>query len=257
MPDKTCSFSLDHYREILQTAKESGYEFLLFDELLSTAEQCCLLRHDIDYTPEKATEFGKIEADLGIRSTYFFQIVAWTYNIRERASYQAIRELSDMGHQIALHFDVTWRGASQWEELPNLCTKERELLSHLTGLDIPDIVSFHNPGTYANKVIDKEVAGIHHTYEPRYFSAYKYLSDSQGWYEGCVCKLFESGKYPRIQLLTHPYIWWDDPHSDFIENMSALINMRRDQLTEYMIEHHPVCTKNQDQLRSFVKSDLK
>lgn len=254
MSTEICSFSLEHYREILRTAKNTGYEFLLFDEAQTTAaERCCLLRHDIDYTPEKATEFGRIEADLGIRSTYFFQVVAWTYNTRERTCYQAVRELTDMGHQIALHFDVTWRADAQWEDLPDLCARERDLLAHLTGLDIPDIVSFHNPGAYADKVVDKEVAGIHHTYEPRYFSALKYLSDSQGWYEGCVCKLFESGKYPRIQLLTHPYIWWEDPRSDFVEDMATFINMRRDQLTEYMITYHPVCAKNQDRLRRLVE----
>lgn len=257
MSTKQCSFSLEHYREILQTAKNNGYLFLLFDEAETTsAERCCLLRHDIDYTPEKATEFGRIEADLGIQSTYFFQVVAKTYNPREQATYQAIHELVDMGHKIALHFDVTWQADTTWECLPDLCAREQDLLAHLTDLDIPDIVSFHNPGTYADKVIDKDVTGIHHTYEPRYFSAFKYLSDSQGWYEGCMCKLFESGKYPKIQLLTHPYIWWSDPHEDFVKDMAALINMRRSQLTEYMITHHPVCSKNKDRLRMLVKKDF-
>jgi hypothetical protein len=255
MSTETCSFSLQHYREILQTAKTAGYEFLLFDEAqTSTADRCCLLRHDIDYTPEKAMEFGKIEADCGIRSTFFFQVVAWTYNARERTCYRTIRELADMGHQIGLHFDVTWQAQTGWEDLLDLCARERELLSHMTGLNIPDIISFHNPGTYAVKVINKDVVGIHHTYEPRYFSEFKYLSDSQGWYEGCVCKIFESGKYPNIQLLTHPYIWWEVPRSDFIEDMAAFINMRRDELTQYMIAHHPVCAKHEDRLRKLVEN---
>jgi len=254
MSTEACSFSLGHYQEILQAAKNSGYEFLLFDEAqAASADRCCLLRHDIDYTPEKATEFGRIEADVGIRATYFFQVVASTYNIREQTVYKTIHELADMGHKIALHFDVTWRADARWEDLPDLCAHERKLLELLTDLDIPDIVSFHNPGTYAKKVVDKDVAGIHHAYEPRYFSAFKYLSDSQGWYEGCVCKLFESGKYPKIQLLTHPYIWSNDPRAGFVEDMAGLINMRRDQLTEYMITHHPVCAKNQDLLRKLVK----
>lgn len=253
MSDEVCSFSLGHYREILRTAKTSGYKFLLFDEAQSSAaERCCLLRHDIDYTPEKAIEFGRIEADLGIRSTYFFQVVAWTYNAREKKCYQTIQELANMGHQIALHFDVTWQDDAKWDDLPKLCARERNLLSYISDLEIPDIISFHNPGTYADKVVDKDVVGIHHTYEPRYFSEYKYLSDSQGWYEGCVCKIFESGKYPKIQLLTHPYIWWDKPRSDFIEDMATFINYRRNQLVDYMVEYHPVCTKNQDRLRKLV-----
>ncbi len=255
MSKEICSFSLKHYRDILRAAKKSGYEFLLFGEAeTKTAKRYCLLRHDVDYAPEKVLEFGQVEAELGIRSTYFFQIGAWTYNTRERTSYRAIRELADMGHQIALHFDVTWKEDTEWAELPELCARERALLAHLTGLEIPDIISFHNPGSYADKVVGKEIAGIHHTYEPRYFSAFKYLSDSQGWYEGCVCGLFESARYPRIQLLTHPYIWCEGPRTDFIEDMAVLINMRRDQLTEYMITYHPVCEKNKDRLRKLVKN---
>ena len=256
MSIKECSFSLEHYREILQTAKSNGYEFLLFDEVEeATSERSCLLRHDIDYTPEKATQFGKIEADLGIRCTYFFQVAAWTYNVREQKCYETIQELNEMGHQIALHFDVTWGKDAEWNELPDMCSYERNLLALLTDKDIPEIVSFHNPHTYKEKVLNKEVAGIRHTYEPRYFSKYKYLSDSQGWYEGCVCKIFRNGKYPKIQLLTHPYIWWEKPHSDFIEDMATFINMRRRQLTEYMIRTHPVCANNQDRLRKFLESN--
>ena len=75
MSTEFCDFSLDHYREILESAKNSGYDFLLFDEVQTKATgRTCLLRHDIDYAPEKAMEFGQIEADLGIRSTYFFKL---------------------------------------------------------------------------------------------------------------------------------------------------------------------------------------
>ena len=246
---------MGHYKEILQTAKSSGYKFLLFNQgRTGISDKQCLLRHDIDYTPEKSKEFGRIEADLGIQSTYFFQVVAWTYNVREKVCYKTIRELHDMGHQIALHFDASWEEA-RLMDMPALCKNERALLATLTSLDIPDIVSFHNPGVHRDKVLNKEVAGIHHTYEPRYFSEFKYLSDSQGWYEGCVCKLFERGNYPRIQLLTHPYIWSKNPRSNFTEDVASLIKVRRDQLTEYMISYHPVCKKNASRLRRLVKKE--
>jgi hypothetical protein len=255
MSTNVCSFSWKHYREILEVAKNAGYKFLLFNEINSkTTEKCCLLRHDIDYAPEKAIEFGRIESTLGIRSTYFYQVSAWTYNTRERSCFEAIQTLNSMGHQIALHFDVTWwEGISSVDELVDACTYEKDMLARMTNIDISDIVSFHNPHTYADKVINKTLTGIHHTYEPKYFSDFKYLSDSQGWYEGCVCKLFESQKYQKIQLLTHPYIWSENPQTDFIEDMVTFINTRRDQLTEYMVKYHPVCKKNQDRFRSLLK----
>ena len=61
MSTNLCSFSWKHYREILEVAKKAGYNFLLFNEINSkTTEKCCILRHDIDYTPEKAIEFGQL-----------------------------------------------------------------------------------------------------------------------------------------------------------------------------------------------------
>jgi len=254
MSTNVCSFSWQHYREILEAGKNSGYKFLLFNEINgNTAEKYCLLRHDIDFAPEKAIEFGRIEYELGIRSTYFYQIGAWTYNTQERACSEAIQALNSMGHQIALHFDATWWEGISVEELADVCTYEKDMLARMTDIDISDIVSFHNPHTYADKVINKTLAGIHHSYEPKYFSDIKYLSDSQGWYEGCMCKLFESKKYPRIQLLTHPYIWSENPQTDFIEDMATFINTRRDQLTEYMVNTHPVCKKHQDRFRNLLK----
>ena len=252
-----CSFSLKHYRHILQTAIENGYEFALFNDYATAkSEYTCLLRHDIDYTPEKSIEFGKIEVELGIRSTYFYQIVASTYNIMERNNYDIIQELSKMGHQIALHFDVTWHKNASWDNLPNLCRQEQETLRNLAGVEVPDIISLHNPGEYGNQLLDKTVCGIHHTYEKRYFSEIKYISDSQGWYEGCICKIFENRKYPKIQLLTHPYIWWQSPKSSFIEDIAHLINYKKSQLTDYIIKYHPVCRKSSLELRNKVKLDI-
>ena len=124
---------------------------------------------------------------------------------------------------------------------------------NLIGVEVPDIISFHNPGEHGNKLLNKSVRGMHHTYENRYFSEIKYLSDSQGWYEGCVCKIFKNRKYPKIQLLTHPYIWWPSPQSNFIGDMAHLINLRKSQLTDYLIKHHPVCHKSSVELRNKVK----
>ena len=69
-----CDFSLAHYKEILETALSNGYSFLSYDEDLTPYKdkRVCVLRHDIDYTPERAVIFGEIEAELGIQSTYFF-----------------------------------------------------------------------------------------------------------------------------------------------------------------------------------------
>ena len=80
-----CSFNRQHYAEILETALEHGYRFIPYESLSTVApgQRVCILRHDIDYMPEWAVPMAEMEADLGISATYFFQVCAKTYNLRE------------------------------------------------------------------------------------------------------------------------------------------------------------------------------
>ncbi|MFH0983987.1 MAG: hypothetical protein V1882_00470 [Candidatus Omnitrophota bacterium] len=251
----TCDFSFAHYRRILQTAIKSGYKFIRFDELrdLPRGQKACVLRHDVDYLPEHAPFLSEIELSLGIRATYFFQICARTYNLREAMNYRIVRDLKRAGHTIGLHFDMTWDADAKWDEFPKICRREQVLFEKITGVRPCKIVSHHNPHRFTAQVLNSVTPGMRHTYEPQFFSKIKYLSDSQGWYEGCMCKIFAAAKYPRIQLCTHPYIWSKKPQKDFIGDMTRLIRRRSDELLEYCITYHPVCKKNEARLRREVQ----
>ena len=93
---------------------------------------------------------------------------------------------------------------------------------------------------------------MRHTYEKRYFSEIKYLSDSQGWYEGCPCHVFREERYPRLHLLTHPYIWPDREEGDFIEDMAAMVQFRGHELADYLVRYHPVVRKHETRFRSLL-----
>ncbi len=252
----SCSFSISHYRTILETALDHGYAFIGFDELpsLPAGQRACILRHDIDYLPGRAIVMGEIEAELGIRASYFFQIVAQTYNLREANNYRVLHQLKALGHTIGLHFDASWKDDAEWEELPALCDREKVAFEALTQISPCEMISFHNPHRFADRVLDQTIPGMRHSYEPALFSQIKYLSDSQGWYEGCVCKLFEQRSYPVIQLLTHPYIWPDAASGDFITDMASMITDAKHRLTEYLIRYHPVCARHADRLRALVNA---
>src|SRR2546425_4596819 len=111
MADHTCAFSLRHYKEILQIALSKGYRFIKFNELekLSEGQSACLLRHDVDYVPEWSLGFAEIESHLGIISTYFYQVCAKTYNLRESTNVRVVRKLKSLGHEIGLHLDLSWK----------------------------------------------------------------------------------------------------------------------------------------------------
>jgi len=252
----SCDFSIRHYRDILEAGLERGYQFIGYEELgaLPAGQKACILRHDVDYMPEWSPRLAEIESDLDIRSTYFFQVGASTYNLREPGNCHTVSKLSEMGHTLGLHFDVSWKENVQWEEAVSLCEQDKGVFKAITGIEPCDIVSFHNPRSFAEMVFDRSIPGLHHTYESAFFSSIKYLSDSQGWYEGCMCKVFASDKYDVIQLLIHPYIWPEDTAGDFISDIARMIKLRCDELTEYLLEYHPVCKGNEERLRSELES---
>lgn len=173
-----CDFSFRHYKEILEMLKKQGYEFCFFNSPSSRTKRV-YLRHDIDYSPERALEIAKIEKQLGVSSTFFVRLNSPFYNMRPK-------EIADLGHQIGLHFE---KGEIK-KQLEALGTK---------------IVSFHRP---SESVINKKFNGFISTYEPRFFRDIKYFSDSKGvWREGCIC---QQESLPSILHINMHPIWWDE-----------------------------------------------
>ncbi|MHC4139212.1 MAG: hypothetical protein ACYSR1_05060 [Planctomycetota bacterium] len=244
-----CDFSLKHYQFTLNTALDSGYRFYQYDKLPVTNDYVCVLRHDIDYTPERSLEFAEIEMQLDIKAYYFFLVSSEIYNIRNSQIHKILHLLKNMGHNVGLHFDLSWNPEVEWENVVHQCNKEKEIFEVLTDISPCNIISFHNPHKFTELVLNKSIAGITHTYEQRYFSDTKYLSDSQGWYEGCMCKIFQEKKYRKIQLLTHPYIWTSEPKADFIADMAQMLQDKTKNLTDHLINAHPVCLQHKEKLR--------
>lgn len=250
-----CNFGFQHYEDILQIGLEHGYQFLDFDALssLPPGQKGCIVRHDVDYMPEWSIRFGRIEQQLGIKSTYFFQICAKPYNLRETENYRVVRKLVDMGHTVGLHFDPAWKEGMEWEQVALLCEKDKALFEAITDIKPCDIISFHNPHRFTDLILNKDIARVRHTYESEFFSKIKYISDSQGWYEGCLCKIFVSEKYDRIQFLTHPHIWPGQTTGDFIRDMASMVKLYTDELVQYLVTFHPVCGRYEEPLRQEVR----
>ena len=248
-----CHFGIEHYDAILKEGLKAGYQFIDFNQLktLPKEQKACILRHDIDYMPERAIRFAEIENNLGIRSTYFFQVCAMTYNLRQYEHYNVVRKLAGMGHQIGLHFDLSWANMP-WKEVALFCEKDKKVFREITGIDPCEIISFHNPHRFKDLVLNQSIPKIRHTYEKSFFLDIKYISDSQGWYEGCMCQLFSSNKYKVFQFLTHPHIWPDRSTGDFISDMAQMIKLKTDELTQYLIDFHPVCKRNEARFRKEV-----
>lgn len=93
-------FTPDAYKQLLLALQQAGYAFFTFEEWCEGKAQGCyvILRHDIDKSPENALVIAKIEAETGIRSTFFFRTSPTIFIP------SIIKEIHALGHEIGYHY---------------------------------------------------------------------------------------------------------------------------------------------------------
>ena len=69
---------------------------------------------------------AKIENELGISTTYFFQVHSEFYNILERYSSDILLEIKTLGHHIGLHFDSHYYNIQSEDQLNQYITQDKE-----------------------------------------------------------------------------------------------------------------------------------
>lgn len=93
-------FTLSTYKQLLLTLQFQGFLFLNFEEYIQNPKgKVVILRHDVDLLPKNALRMAKLEADLGIKSTYFFRTVSPTFDRK------TIIQIGEMGHGIGYHYE--------------------------------------------------------------------------------------------------------------------------------------------------------
>lgn len=94
-------FTLKIYRLLLQTLKKSGYLFFTFEEYCSGKAdgKFVILRHDVDLRAGHSLATAKLEAELGIKASYYFRVVP------QSKKPAIIKEIVDLGHEIGYHYE--------------------------------------------------------------------------------------------------------------------------------------------------------
>lgn len=93
-------FTLRVYRSLLETFRKEDFQFCTFaDYIRNPFSRCIILRHDVDKKPYNSLIFARIEAEMGIRGTYYFRIVPKSWDE------QIVREIAAMGHEIGYHYE--------------------------------------------------------------------------------------------------------------------------------------------------------
>jgi hypothetical protein len=203
----TCTFDLDHYRELIEAARAGDYRFALFDHDPQRGD--LFLRHDVDLSLAAAIELAELEAELGAAATYFLMTESVFYNLASSEGEETLERLRALGHRVGLH--AVWPRAK------------------LDGR-FDAVVAWHNPEPdYMRGPID----GAVNVMEPRF--AANYRSDSnQHWRQGCPHDELAGGAFEWLQLLTHPELWVY-PGSTMRETMLAMLDAERDRRLEQLV----------------------
>jgi hypothetical protein len=206
-PGKDLSeFTEEGYRTLLRRAK-ARFRFAAFGE--QPPEPHVLWRHDVDTSVHRALALARIEAQEGVRATYFLMLRSEFYNLFEAAVLSRAREIAGLGHQIGLHFSFPPGVETQpKEDALRLISWELGVLQELLGT-APTAVSFHNLAPDAlERFNDSMVGGVVNAYGTAIFRGYTYCSDSNGyWRFASLGEQLQDPAVRRLQVLTHPE-WW-------------------------------------------------
>jgi hypothetical protein len=204
----TCSFDLDHYRELLDAAAAGGYRFARFDHEPHAGD--IFLRHDVDLSLEAALSLAELEQERGARATYFLMTESAFYNLDSQLGRDALARLRDLDHAVGLH-----------------AVHPR---AHFDARFDP-VLAWHNPDP---EFVHEPVDGAVNVMQPPWFTRGKYRSDSnQHWREGCPHEELRTGAFEWLQLLVHPEIWVYEGGT-MGTTMRAMLDAKREELLRYL-----------------------
>lgn len=200
------NYSLQSYRLIIERALASGYDFAPFTEAPTPAARRIYLRHDVDYSLKLALRLAQINAQLGVRGTFFVLLRSQVYNLLSSWSCEIVGRIHELGQHIALHAVV--RGSAPEQVGANLLADFEFARSNLPMLS--PVFSWHNPTAelIEGGLGSEQLAGLTNAYSARFIKEIAYFSDSNMRHAADdFLEFVSSGKYPTLQLLLHPLNW--------------------------------------------------
>ena len=236
-------FTYDAYISLIVKLRCFGYHFVGYDTC-DNYERCVILRHDIDYSIDKALILAELEAKQGVKSTYFTLLSSQFYNLISRENKEKLQYINSLGHDIGLHFDeLNYEGRQVKEQCKSLIINEVELMENILQLNIK-CVSMHRPSREtleANYNLDP----IINSYGQKFFNDFKYISDSRHKWRENVDKIIEDGNFNKLHILTHAF-WYNNENEELEESIKKFVNSAN-------IERYYTLSKNISDLCSIME----
>lgn len=221
--------SYNEYKKILEDIKVSG-KLMDYKDALN-ADEFLILRHDVEFSLERAYRMAQIEEIGGVFSSYFVQITNNSYNAISMQNRKLIKEMSNMGHKIGLHYHLN--GITDPLKTRDGIRDQIRIMSEMCEMPI-DRFSIHRPvrEVYYNSI---PIDGVINAYSPEFFTLteeggivkeeeleVKYIADSRHRWNYGYPDIDTLQRNKKIQLLIHPDFWSDKGY-DAERNFEKLI----------------------------------
>lgn len=232
-------FTYTAYCGLLSLLRQGGYAFTDYHDY-QAHPRCVILRHDVDNSLPQALRLAEIEADEGVKSTWFVLLRTDFYNPASASAQKTLRRIRELGHEIGLHFDeMAYSGEDGIEPCANSSIEEHiryeaDVLADICGCPITT-VSMHRPSK-ATLEADLKIPGMVNSYGQTFFHDFKYFSDSRRRWREPVEDIIRGGEHDRLHILTHAF-WYHEQDQDITESVGAFIRSANAERYEQMMEN--------------------
>jgi hypothetical protein len=221
---KFSDFTLKHYKKIIKTLKEN-HTFMSFTNF-EKQKKFVLKRHDVDFSLENALDVAIIESELGVTSTYFLMLHCEFYNLLEKKNIEIVKKISNMGHEIGLHFDAHFYDISDDKDLNDKISLEKRVLENFLEIKI-EVFSFHNTTPFTMSCQNYTYGSLINTYSSYFQGNLGYCSDSNGyWRFTRTIDFIKENNNKSLQITTYP-AWWTKEIDSPKSKIEKLINHSR------------------------------
>ena len=230
-------FSYNEFKNLINMVQQN-LPIVDYKDVNDNTKKFCVLRHDIEFSIDRAYKLAKIEKELGVVSTYTVQVRNNTYNALSEKNINLISKIKELGHHIGLHQNPP--SSMKLDTLKDYIMRDITILEDCYGFEI-DRFAFHRPKKeYLNCYV--ELDNRINCYDKKFFHFFEdkpesleilYLADSNHKWKYGYPLDFDFSKINKLQLLTHPFSW-SEKGGDNYGNFVTLIRERNDELVNSM-----------------------
>lgn len=197
-------FTYYAYERLIEQIFKKGYTVCSYEEV-ENIDRAVILRHDVDFSLEKALKMAALESRLGVKSTYFVLLVSDFYNLHSKTAYEILEGIKSFGHEIGLHFDEKRYSVDSVTDFQKNIEREAEILSNILGKSVRTF-SMHRPSRLLLES-NVSIGGYINSYSSYFFNTMKYLSDSRMCWREDIMEAINAGEHRKLHILTHPF-WY-------------------------------------------------